>query len=313
MIEQICVEDKVSLAVQDVLRYYMLFNYPLKADEIYGNLSVKCSFADLLVAIETMEQQQTIYRYNGYYSLHQDMEGIVEQRKKANQLAATKKRKAMKVGRFIYKFPFVRFVGISGSLSKGYADKKSDFDFFIVTAENRLWISRTILHLYKKATFLLGRQHRYCMNYFIDTDNLQIEEKNRFTATELTSMIPVAGSDTYCELLRNNLWTEQYMPNGYIGFYDTKTLIQDKNGFAKNLFEGIVNRLAPERLNIFFMNLTDRKWRKKWAKKNFPEEEYDMAFKTTIHISKNHPANHQKRVLQALSSLSAKKKTGGII
>lgn len=313
MIEQLCIEGKVSSAVLDVLRYYMLFNYPLKADEIFGNLSVKCSFACLLVALEAMEEQQAIHRCNGYYSLHWDMERITDRRKKANLLALVKKEKAMQVGRFIYKFPFVRFVGISGSLSKGYADKKSDFDFFIVTAENRLWISRTILHLYKKATFLLGRQHRYCMNYFIDTNNLQIEEQNRFTATELASMIPVAGSDTFCRLLNNNLWTEKYMPNGYIGFYDTKTQVQDRNGLTKHFFEGLINKLAPEKLNHFLMALTDRKWRKKWAKKNFPDEEYDMAFKTTIHISKNHPANHQKKVLQALASLSVKKKPSDII
>src|SRR5690606_39126981 len=108
--------------------------------------------------------------------------------------------------KFIYLFPFVAFVGISGSLSKGFAAADGDFDFFIITSANRLWICRTLLHLFKKLSFLAGAQHRFCMNYFIDISHAAIEERNRYTAIELSSLIPVCGLKVYQHFLSQNKW-----------------------------------------------------------------------------------------------------------
>jgi hypothetical protein len=93
----------------------------------------------------------------------------------------------------LYRFPFVRGIGISGSLSKNYADEDADIDFFIITSRNHLWIARTFLHGLKKLSFLVGKQDWYCMNYFIDEEALVIAEKNIFTATEVVTLKPVCG------------------------------------------------------------------------------------------------------------------------
>ena len=293
----------VMSSVLCALQYYSLFKYPLKAEEVYGNMPVPCSLSSLLVALEDLDVAGQIFRYDGYYCLDPDVKTWVVNRKKANQLAHEKKRKAVKIGNFISKFPYVRFIGISGSLSKGYADHKSDFDFFIVTDKNRLWICRTLLHLFKKITFLAGQQHKFCMNYFMDTHCLEIEEKNRFTAIELSSLIPVSGYDTYIQLEQTNKWVNTYLPNGFIGFNSGINIIDDRKSQVKSIFEFIFDKVNPQWLNSKLMKITDDKWRKKWVKKNYPMEDYDIAFKTTLHISKNHPANHQKKVLQAISQL----------
>ena len=293
--------NDVCSAVLRALGYYSLFQYPIKADEVYGNLSIKSSLGCLLVALEDLEERGIIFKSEGYYSLDSNIKQLVEKRKAANRLAQAKKMQAQKVGRFIFNFPFVRFVGISGSLSKGYADSKSDFDFFIVTAQNRLWICRTFLHLFKKMTFLLGQQNKFCMNYFIDTNNLEIEEKNQYTAIELSSLIPVSGYDIFKKIENVNKWTYDYLPNGYIGFSSDVSSIYDDKIFFKKIIEFFCDNFFSEKINKTLMVLTDKKWRKKWGKKNYPMEEYDIAFKTTLHISKNHPANYQKRVLDVIS------------
>lgn len=294
-------DEIVMNSVLSALGYYSLFRYPLKADEIYGNLPITCSLSALLVALEDLDEAGRIYKFDGYYSLDSTVRQQVLCRKAANALAEEKKDKAIKVGKFISKFPFVRFVGVSGSLSKGYADHKSDFDYFIVTAENRLWICRTLLHLFKKMTFLAGQQNKFCMNYFVDIHKLEIEEKNRFTAIELSSLIPVSGFYTYVLLEDANKWVKRYLPNGYVGFSRSPAAIHDGKTSLKTALEFVINKFFPLKLNGSLMKITDTKWRKKWAKKNFPMEEYDLAFKTTLHISKNHPKNHQKRVLKAIS------------
>jgi hypothetical protein len=61
--------------------------------------------------------------------------------------------------------------------------------------------------------------------------------------------------------------------------------------------EAVLDLFMPGRMKAFFMRLTDKWWRKKWARKHYPADQYELAFKTTLHHSKNHPANYQKKVL----------------
>ena len=91
-------------------------------------------------------------------------------------------------------------------------DEKSDLDFFIITAPKRLWIARTLLVMYKR--FFLFNSHKYfCVNYFVDEDHLEIEEKNLFTATELATVIPLYGQVHYTNLLKANPWLKRFFPN----------------------------------------------------------------------------------------------------
>src|SRR4029453_8923510 len=96
----------------------------------------------------------------------------------------------------IASFPYVRCVCISGSLSKKYFDDTTDIDFFVITKPGRLWVCRTFLILFKKL-FLLNSKKYFCINYFIDSDNLEIPDQNIFTATELTTLIPMHDYELY--------------------------------------------------------------------------------------------------------------------
>ncbi len=118
---------------------------------------------------------------------------MVKRRQQGNLRAEQLLPKAMKIGRFLSVFPYVRGIGISGSLSKMYAHEKADFDFFIITKANRLWIARTFMHLFKKLTFLTGKQHYYCMNYYLDEKALKLRDQNIYTAVEAITLIPVSG------------------------------------------------------------------------------------------------------------------------
>jgi hypothetical protein len=293
--------DKLlRIAVRYVLGYYSLFNYPVTKEEILGSLPEKSDLTSLSIILDDLVEASEVYDHEFYYCLKEQVRELTAKRIKANSEARTKIPAAKRVGAFIYRFPFVRFVGISGSLSKGYSDKDSDFDFFIVTEKDRLWICRTILHFFKKLTFLVGRQHEFCMNYFIDADSLEIAEKNRFTAVELASLIPAGGGVYHEKLNKANQWAAAHFPNGYLRF-DREMSLPENNHPVKKLLEACFNLVRPRKLNKKLMEITDKKWRKKWSKKNYPMSEYDLAFKTTLHVSKNHPANHQKRVMEAIS------------
>ncbi len=291
---------EIREAILKTLNYYSIFHYPIDAEELYGSCSFHCALPSILDGLNKLEEQKLVYCHKGYYSLSAKVKEQVDRRITANLKAERDEQKARKVGSFLYQFPFVRFVGISGSLSKGFAEDTSDYDFFIVTEENRLWICRTLLHLFKKMTFLFGQQHKFCMNYFIDTHKLELDDKNLFTAIELSSLIPVKGTPTFFSLMNANKWVKEHLPNGYIKFGKTMP-VKDNNNFVKRGAEFLMQLLSPTNINAGLMKLTDNKWRKKWERKNYPMQDYDTAFKTTIHISKNHPANHQKKILSHLA------------
>jgi hypothetical protein len=253
-------------------------------------MDTACSIRELRDALEDLVANKRIFYYHQSYLLKNNPK--IAKNKKEQYLSAKRKlRTAHKRAQLIAKFPYVQMVAVSGSLSKyAFNEKNVDIDFFITTKVNRLWIARTLLHLFKKLTFIFGKQHDFCMNYFIDENHLQITEQNKFTAIELISLIPKTNHKTYKKLLSKNPWINNFCPNFTI-----------PENISSNENKAIKNELLS-RLNVFLMELTDSRWKKKWSKRNYPMNEYSLAFKTGISVSKNHPKNYQKEILNQYES-----------
>lgn len=295
--------SNIREGVLKTLRYFNIFHFPLHISEICNFLPIKIDSQQLQFILNDMVDEGNIYAYDDVYMIENRPE-LAMKRVEGTAKASMAMEKAKRAGTIIARFPFVKSVCISGSLSKGYADEKSDIDFFIVTSKRRLWICRTLLHLFKKTTFLYNEQHSYCMNYFIDETHLCLEEKNLFTATELATLIPLySKDDIYTKLIRANAeWLNDTYPNAK---YERPIEQEVSTSHFKKVSEFIINIFAPKYMNLGLMHLTDRIWRFKWQKKNYPMHEYDLAMKTKWYVSKNHPANYQKKVLSKLSLTSA--------
>ena len=199
-------------AILKVLAYFDIFQYPLTAAEIKKYLDQPLHDHDLEHTLRHLLHDQHIYQLGEFYSLHNNPL-LALRRREGNQRAAKLMPRAMKAGRFLYQFPFVSAIGISGSLSKNFADERSDVDFFIITKANRLWIARTLMHLFKKLTFLTGHQHYFCMNYYIDETALRIEDENIYTALEIATLVPVAGNQAADQFFVHNKWRTRFFPN----------------------------------------------------------------------------------------------------
>lgn len=170
-------------------------------------------------------------------------------------------------------------------------DDKSDIDFFIITTPNRLWIARTLLVLYKRL-FLFNSHKYFCVNYFIDSEHLEIEEKNIFTATELATLIPLCGEKFHRPLLERNHWLKSFLPNVEM---NAKNAPEPGSFGVKRILESIINRLGADRWDTYFMNITDRRWIKMYGGK-YASNDFTIAFKTKKYTSKNHRKNFQKTV-----------------
>ncbi len=294
MIKKQLLGDLPVASVIRTLIYYDVFNYPLSEDEIMGNSALLPDETSRLKQIlDMLTREGVIYRVNGYYSLSDDPDRV-RHRLQGNRKAVKWMKKAKWFSGLISSFPFVRGVSVSGSLSKGFLGRDPDIDYFIITSPNRLWLARTLLVAFKKI-FLLNSYRYFCVNYFIDTDNLEIEEKNLFTATEIVTMIPMYGNGIKEDFFSSNRWIESYYPNYTMRQLDD--LRSADAGGIKWALECLLNNRFGDWLDTRFMKMTVDHWHKKFRDR-YTEEEFRLVFKSGRRISKHHPGNFQKKVME---------------
>jgi hypothetical protein len=279
------------------LAYFDIFHYPLLNKELLLFHGEACTQLMLEEALTSLLHDNSIFYIDGFYSLHNDIT-LATKRRKANKLAAEQMVTAYKAANIIARFPYVKGLAVSGSLSKNYGSEKTDIDFFIITAANRLWIARTIMHLYKKFTFLTGRHNWFCMNYYVDEAVPEIEEKNIFTAIEIITLLPMHGRSVMDNFMRSNRWTKAYFPL----YTATDKTPEIKKGFLVRLTEKIFNNSFGDYIDNQLMRITDRRWKRKVVRKMKNEKGNALGMRVSKHCSKPDPKNFQDKVIREYQS-----------
>ena len=286
-------QEAVKSSVLRSLIYYDIFNYPLTANELIKFSSVKLhDIQSINNALDDLTQHLLIFKFGEYYSLKNDPSQI-ERRKNGNSAATDILPKALKRSKFIYKFPFVRSVNISGSLSKNYFDESTDFDFFIIAEKNRIWLCRLLLTLYKKI-FLFNSRKYFCINYYIDTTDLLIPDKNLFSATEIITLKNQTGEVLYKDFMETNTWVQEYFPNY---FPDYLFMEEKKMPRLKKFLEKIFSGKFGNYFDDLAFKITTGFLKKKYS--HLKKEEFNVNLRTKKNASKHHPQGFQFKVLNA--------------
>ena len=276
-----------SNSILKVLAYFDIFRYPLTTKEINSFLDRPLHETELNGLLDELLRMKQIFQLDEFYSLQNDL-SLADRRRKGNVYADILLNKAAKISKLLFKFPYVRAIGISGSVSKNFADENADIDYFIITKANRLWIARTLLHLFKKIPFIKNHHRYYCMNYFIDEADLIIEEKNIYTATELFTLIPTAGNGSLKKFFEDNSWSIRYFPNRTLPVIKEEVNFPDP--WVKKLVEFFLDNKIGTWLDNYFMKLTTTRWKKKEDEHKLNTKGERMGLKTGKHFSKNNPA-----------------------
>lgn len=285
--------NTTSVEILNTLLYFNIFNHPLLAEEIVAFSKIESTeiehiekyFAELV-------NQKLIYKIKEFYCIVNEPL-FVERRILGNKLAVTYLKRAKWVSRFISWFPFVRGVMISGSLSKEYMDAGADIDYFIVTEKGRLWVCRSFLALLRK--IMIGPMRKYfCINYFVSLDSLSIPDKNRFTATEISTVYPTYGQQVYEQMQTENSWIKNYFPNKKLRVVkvNNSTYPISLKAFLEFLLKGVLG----EKLDAYLFNTMLHRWKKRYA--DFDETEFDINIRTKKNVSKQHEKGHQFVILQ---------------
>ncbi len=274
-----------------VLIYFDIFSYPLTKRELvtYSGISGEAGeSAD--AAIEMLQREGLINGFGGLYYVGANRQKVVR-RLNGNNRAAGRMKTARIFSRLISWFPFVRGVFISGSLSKGFAAKEDDIDYFIVTEPERLWLVRSLLTIFKKV-FLLNSYRNFCINYFVDSNHLFIKEHNRYTATETAFLLPLFNSAMHQKLLDQNSWAGEYYPNLMT---NNKYHCHNNEPALKKLVEKLLSGPLTGRLDNYLYRRS-----KSWIRRQFShmdDDTFECNFRVLRHELKYFPNSQQFSIM----------------
>ena len=285
--------NSISQNILKVLAYFDYFNHPLTSEEIRSFMPLHYAQTSIDNALRSLHEDGIVFKTGEFYSL-QNEPSLAERRILGHQVAIKQLLIAQKAAKFLSRFPYVQTVAVSGSLSKYYADKNTDIDFFIITSANRLWIARTCMHIFKKLSFIAGKQDWFCMNYYIDERQMEIQEKNIFTAMEIVTLMPMEGISHFQKFIIANSWINNYFPARKI----SNNASEIKKGFIRNGFEKIFNAHFADSIDNWLMNVTDKRWKKKSGKTKSARQNKRIGMSVSKHFSKPDPANFQAKLLK---------------
>ncbi len=292
------IECPVERALLHTLLYFEVFSYPLTAEEAFHYCGEPCvTLQEVTEKLQILVNQGAVFQFGIFYQTKNNATWVpsrIECNLRADRFLPIARRRAKLIGNF----PFVRAVCVSGSLSKHSMRPDGDIDFFVVTAPGRLWLARTLLVLFKKV-FLLNSHKYFCVNYFIDSEHLEIAEKNLFTATETVTLLPMYGRDFYEVFCRSNAWAWAIYPN--FPARSTRDVPHYAKPWLKSLLEKLLNGRLGAGLDEKAMRLTLGFWKRKF--KHFDNDTFNVALKSRRYVSKHHPLHFQKKVLEEYAAL----------
>ena len=264
----------------------------MTGEEIIQFLPGKNTRSTFNQSLQTLLKEELVFKVSGFYSL-QNSESVATRRIEGNIRAGQQLKIARRIAGFLSGFPFVETVCVSGSLSKNFSDERSDIDFFIITEANRLWTARTFMHLLKKVSYLAGKQHWFCMNYYVDEKGMEIVEKNIFTAMEIVTLKPMQGKEYFRKFIEANSWTKNYFPEQKISIGEERI----KEMKLRKFMEKILRSKFGDVIEKWLMNVTDKRWKKKTERNKLNNHGERISMIVSRHFSKPNPDIFQLKII----------------
>ncbi|WP_421894916.1 hypothetical protein [Marinoscillum sp.] len=209
------------------INYRDVFNAPTRKD-LLKRWSVDAGVNEgaFEQCIDDLKAEKLITEKNGYLAIFAKEE-IIDLQTEKSQQALQILRKARRGLQWISKLPFVRFIGISGSVA---ADNPTavqqsdhvDLDLYIVTSRHTLWLFTLLERLITNVIRLVKGDHFFCMNYSTEIDFVEVYNQSFYTATELVNLIPVYDhGGIYNRIINENLW--------YRNYYASESILSTRN------------------------------------------------------------------------------------
>jgi hypothetical protein len=128
----------------------------------------------------------------------------------------------------------------------------------------------------------------------VTTNALRFSERSLYVAHELVQMVPLAGTETYQEMLRLNDWIHEYLPNA---FTTPETSTMGKQARKPSLLQRMLET---------FLSLPFGDWLETWEmnrKISKLSREQSSSFESyfSADVCKGHVDRHGEQIVTALA------------
>jgi hypothetical protein len=209
-------------AVMKTIIYADMFDYPLTAYQIQRYLiGRKGTFRQVENSLKKLVKRKKIVYKDPYYFLG-SRKGLIQKRQEREKHSQHLLREAKSIGLLLKIVPWIKLIGISGSLAMSNAKKDADIDLVIITTNNRMWLTRflvlIILELIGKRRQRFGSiksaRGKICTNIFMESDGMHQSRHDLYTAHEVLQMKILWQRDNlYQDFLSDNEWVFKLLPN----------------------------------------------------------------------------------------------------
>ena len=248
-------------SVNSTLEYFQQFHYPPTIEEIYIFLNVKIDYKFFLKNIYKLEKEKVIVILDKrvYVEINEN-KNYLKRYKYSNDLLE-KSNNYLLLLKYV---PTVKLLGISGSLSMKNGAVGSDIDLFIITSNNCIWLTRSIILLYKKILSLTQPYigNRLCFNIIFASNGLALPnfKRSEYTAHEILQLKVLINKECmYENFLQANNWVLQYYPNVQIKLENIQSFVSSLNQSKCLVFvEKYIGKMQKKWLRIKKYDWTER-------------------------------------------------------
>lgn len=252
-------KQEIEKAIKETLARFDVFDFPLTDFELWQFLNIKISYKDL----RDFLKDNKLIQKEGFYFL-ENREGLIATRQNRYREANKKVALAYKRIKLISWLPWIKLICLANIIGPHNLKRESDLDLFIVTKDNRLWLTKLI------ATVLVALMHwrpteqhsadKLCLSFLVDETSLDlndclINEDDWYFSYWLAGLRPLYGDEaTYQKLLLENAWLNKNLPNWQSPYlkiqkFFNKKPISKKSFAIFNIFEKM-----SKRINYFLMS-----------------------------------------------------------
>lgn len=241
----------MSLSLEELIishiNYRDVFNAPVAKKDLGrwvgvsgDNMGINSLFAEI---ISDLESANLISVRNNYLCV-KGREDLIESQMVKTVLSQEILEKGKVFFKRLSKIPFVRFIGVSGSVAAANPTPNErdhvDLDIFMICRSHSLWVFYIFERIFSNIVRIRKGDHFYCFNYSTEDSFLEIHNESFYTATEMVNLLPIYDDGIYDQFLNHNLWYEKY--------YDSKSIsrsnpsnISGPNGKPTNILLRIIN------------------------------------------------------------------------
>jgi len=211
-------------SIQKTLAYFDLADFPLTREELFAYLwqPPEVNYEKFLLFLSSDAGISMPIEYkDGFYFLP-GRASLIDKRRERLLYSEYKLKIARRAARLIRHVPFLKGVFVCNTVGAQQANEQSDIDFLIITAAQRIWITR-LLVTFVLQVFGLRRTKRkinnkICLSFYLAEDNLnlahvRVADDDIHFAFWIHQMLPVFDPyHMYTAFLQANAWVLSYLP-----------------------------------------------------------------------------------------------------